>query len=142
VFHNNCIRRNEQASEYYRLIAWARSSQCVGSYVDFSLSALQSADPVAWTGNIAEDPFIASEYPDQYGLFNGWWYLRETSPCIDAGIPVYDDIGASVESLHSGYGWGNLSYANGIPDIGAHEFEGENPAPLSGPNISISPTNQ
>jgi hypothetical protein len=55
---------------------------------------------------------------------------------------VYDDNGAYVESLHPGYGWGNLSYAGTAPDIGAHESNGENPTPLSGPNIRINPTNR
>ena len=142
TFHNNCIRRNEQGADYYRLIIWARDATYGGGWNDFSLSTAQYTDPIAWANNIGEDPRLTNEYPDAYGLTNGWWYLQADSPCIDAGIPVYDTLGAYVESLYPGYGWGNLSYAGAAPDIGAHEFDGENPAPLSGPNIRIFPLNR
>jgi len=142
VFHNNCIRRNDQGASYSRLVTWARSSQCVGSYVDFSLNDLQSADPVAWANNTGANPLLASENPDQYGLFNGWWHLRSASPCINAGIPVNDAIGAYVESQYPGYGWRNLGYAGSVPDIGAFEVGGEAPAPPIAPHLRISPTNR
>jgi hypothetical protein len=74
-------------------------------------------------------------------LRSGWWYLRDTSPCIDAGIPIHDNIGAHVRSLYPDYGWGDLIYLGSAPDIGANEF-GESEVPLSAPYISIEATNE
>jgi len=143
TFHNNCIRRNDQGGDYSQLVVWTRDSNCTSRTYDLTLDVLQGADPVAWVGNIGDNPLIASEFPDEYGLASGWWRLRETSPCIDAGTPVYDENGAYVESLHPGYGWLSLTYMNDAPDMGAHESDGEeHPAPYSGRDIRISPTNR
>jgi hypothetical protein len=142
IFHNNCIRRNSLGAEYNELIIWARDQDYGGGWTDWSLNSVQSSDPVAWTNNHSLDPMLRSESPDAFGLTNGWWQLQDGSPCIDAGIPVYDEIGAYVESLHPGFGWGNLTYVGSAPDMGAHESGSEDEAPLSGPNISIRPYNR
>jgi hypothetical protein len=141
-FGHNCVRRNSDGASYSRLVIWARDATYGGGWVEWSLSSLQSGNPVVWHNNIGLDPLLASEEPDSYGLSGGWWYLRSTSPCIDAGVVVNDEIGAYVQSLYPGYGWGNLSYSGSAPDIGAYEFNGENPAPPSAPHIRISPANR
>ena len=66
----------------------------------------------------------------------------DTEPTkIDFGsIQVSDANGATVQGLYPGYGWGTLPYSGTAPDMGAYEFGGENPAPLSGPNINILPS--
>ncbi len=142
TFHNNCIRRNSLGPNYNQLVIWARDQDYGGGWTDWTLGALEDSNPVAWANNHGSDPLLHSESPDTYGLTNGWWHVAEASPCIDGGIPVYDEIGAYVESLYPGYGWGNLTDVGLAPDIGAFEFDGENPAPLSGPFIRISPTNR
>jgi hypothetical protein len=98
------------------------------------MAAIQSEDPVAWHDNITDNPLLASENPNAYGVLNGWWRLRPGSLCIDRGAIINDTIGAYVNSLYPGYGWGNLSYSDARPDIGAAESNGENPAPLSPPS--------
>ncbi len=139
-FHNNCIMRNELGEAYPRLIIWARDADYGGGWTEWSLSSAQGNDPYAWTGNISVNPLIVNEDPDSYGIEGGWWYLREGSPCIDAGVLVDDVIGTEVQTLYPGYGWGNLGYSGTAPDIGAFEFGGENNVPLSGPHINVSPS--
>jgi hypothetical protein len=140
LFLNNCIRRNDLGESYPQLVLWARDATYGGGWTQWSLSLVQGSDPVAWMGNIGSNPLIMSEDPDSYGIDNGWWYLRETSPCIDAGIVVSDANGATVQTMYPGYGWGTLPYSGAAPDMGAYEFGGENPMPLSGPNINILPS--
>ena len=140
IFHNNCIRRNNEGSAYNTLVVWGRDADCGGGFTDWSLDILQSTDLEAWTDNHSLDPRLRSESPDVFGLTSGWWQLTEGSPCIDAGIPVYDELGAYVESLYPGHGWGNLTYIGSAPDMGAHELGSENETPLGAPYINIQPT--
>jgi hypothetical protein len=141
AFLNNLIRRNAEGGDYPRLVLWARDATYGGGWTEWSLPELSANDPTAWSGNIGLDPIIRSEDPDGYGLTNGWWRLSEGSPAIDAGVPVNDNLGAYVESLYPGYGWSNRPYGGAAPDMGAYEFNGEDPSPLSGPNINILPGN-
>jgi len=137
VFSNNCIRRNEDGASHYSLIAFVMDATYGGATRRYSLDSAQGQDPIAWHGNTGIDPMIISEDPDGYGLFEGWWHLSPSSQLINAGTWVNDTIGPYVESMSPGYGWGNLSYLGGAPDIGAHESSNEDPAPLSSPNIRI-----
>jgi hypothetical protein len=105
----------------------------MGNTLTWSIAGIQALDPSAWFNNIGLDPLLLNEYPDAYGQFNGWWALRAGSPCIDAGARINDYVGAYVNSLYPGYGWGNLTYRGTAPDIGAYEVNGENPSPLSSP---------
>ena len=139
---NNCIRRSDLGADDATLISWARDADYGGGWVGWDLAQVQATDPVAWGGNIGSNPVLRSESPETFGLTNGWWQIQETSPCVNAGITVYDEIGAYVASLNPEFGWGNLTYAGSAPDIGAYELDGENPAPLSGPFIRISPTSR
>jgi hypothetical protein len=139
LFSNNCIRRNSDGASHDELIAFVMDATYGGATRRYSLDAAQGQDPIAWHGNTGIDPLIMSEDPDGYGLFEGWWHLSPNSQLINAGTWVDDAIGAYVESMSPGYGWGNLSYRGGAPDIGAHESSNEDPAPLSSPDIIIRP---
>jgi hypothetical protein len=141
-YYNNCIRRNNEGSNYNRLIIWARDASYGGGWNDYSLVLAESTSPVAWANNIGADPMITSESPDAFGMINGWWYLKEGSPCVDAGAPINDIIGAYVESLYPGYGWANMPYTGAAPDIGANEFNGESNPVFPAPRIRLSPNNR
>ncbi|RJR31544.1 MAG: right-handed parallel beta-helix repeat-containing protein [Candidatus Latescibacterota bacterium] len=137
-FFHNCMLKDSVGADYYRTIAYAGSSAEGNPSIGWSVNAAQTLDNVAFFGNIEVDPLLASELPGSVGVFSDWWHLRENSPCIDAGAVVNDHNGAYVESYYAargepGYGWGNLPYMGAAPDIGAHEFTGENPAPFFGP---------
>ena len=73
---------------------------------------------------------------------SGWWHLQPGSPCVDAGVIVDDWIGAYVESLYPGYGWGNRAYAGATPDIGAYEYNQEPTGPPGPPTLEIHPGSQ
>jgi hypothetical protein len=138
-FHNNCIRRDADGAAHAGLIEFGVDADCSNSAIFYSLNSVQAEDPVAWSGNIGDDPKLLSEDPDAFGLNNGWWHLMQGSPCIDAGVTVDDYIGAYVRSLNANYGWRNLAYGGVQPDIGAHEFNAENPSPIAIPQITIRP---
>lgn len=129
-FWNNCIRKDGHDANWGEAIVYAEDAEYGGIFT-YSIPAIQVNDPLAWRANIGDVPMIASEFPDAYGP--GWWRLNPGSPCVDRGTLVDDANGAYVESMHPGYGWGNLDYLGTAPDIGAHESDGENPAPLSAP---------
>jgi hypothetical protein len=139
-FHNNCIRRNDLGAAHSQLIAFGQDSHYGGNNILYSLNSVQAEDPTAWSGNIGDDPKLLSESPDTYGLNRGWWRLTSASPCIDAGVPVNDYIGAFVRSIDAAYGWSNLGYRGSRPDIGAFEYDSENPASPTAPQASIHPT--
>lgn len=142
AFHHNSIRKDAAGADTNMLVSFGPDASCINNWQYYSLSTLQAVDPTAWTGNRADDPMLTSEDPDGYGLANGWWRPREGSYCIDGGMIVDDHIGAEVESLFPGYGWTGLPFAGNAPDIGAFEFNGENPAPYSSRPTRISPTNE
>ena len=131
MFWNNCIRKDGHDADWNEVVVYAEDAEYGGIYT-YSIDDIQSNDPVAWAANTGVDPQIASEYPDAYGM--NWWYLQLQSPLIDRGMVVQDPNGSYVEELFPGQGWGNLGYLGTAPDIGAHESNGENPAPLSAPN--------
>jgi hypothetical protein len=142
-FYNNCIRRNDDGAGFATLIVFGKDSDIAGDWFFYSLDACQSQDPVAWHDNIGADPLLRSERPDSHGLFNYWWRIQEGSPCIDAGIfPAGGDpIVNHVNSLNTDpeYVWPELRYGGSAPDIGAYEYNSEDPTPMSAPSISISP---
>lgn len=131
-FYNNVIRKDGHDETWNQAIVYAQQPS-MGSTLTWSIAQIQALDPSAWFNNIGLDPLLVNEFPDAYGQFNGWWALRAGSPCIDRGAQVNDYIGAYVNSLYPGYGWGNLTYRDAAPDIGAYEVNGENPSPLSNP---------
>ena len=137
-FFNNCIRKYAEKGDYDTLIIYSEDADYDGTLSGgnriYSLAAIQAEDPIAWHDNITDNPGLASENPNSYGVINGWWHLRPQSTCINAGAMINDTVGAYVNSLYPGYGWGNLSYSDARPDIGASESNGENPAPLSPPS--------
>jgi hypothetical protein len=97
-----------------------------------------SIDPShMWSGNIGGDPKFESESPDLYGT--GWWYLQQGSHAIDSGIAVVDSNGIAAGQVAPGYGWGSLTFTGTAPDIGAYEFNGENPSPPTKPPLSSFP---
>lgn len=133
-FHNNLLRQDARGIAKDSMVAFAPRGGGVRAY---SIPYLQSQWGEAWLGNIGDDPKLTSESPDAYGT--GWWYLQPGSPCIDAGRAVVDSNGIKVEAAAPGYGWGNLTHAGSAPDIGAYEYNGENPSPLSAPPLSCVP---
>ena len=130
-FFNNCMRKDGYDADWGQTIIYVQDSDYGGQYT-FSIADIHNDDPIAWQNNIGDIPQLFSENPDAYGT--GWWHLSPTSPCVDRGRIIDDYNGAHVESLFPGEGWGNLTYLGTAPDIGAHESDGSNPAPLSAPN--------
>lgn len=139
VFSNNCVRRNDAGPDHGGLILYTKDRSYGGYWFSYSLTSLEAQDPVAWHDNTGINPLIVSEEPESYGLLDGWWYLLPSSRLINAGTWIDDTIGADVKLLHPGYGWDNLSYRGGAPDIGAHESPNEDRAPMSSPDASIRP---
>lgn len=141
VFKSNLIRHWASTGSYDSMIVYAPDAG-YGGCVRWHISDAEALDPVAWHGNIYDDPLLFSENPDSYGLTSGWWHLRSNSPCIDSGSFIGDWIGAYVESRYPGYGWGNRNYVGSSPDIGAFEYNGGSTAPPSPPSASIWPGNE
>lgn len=132
-FYHNVIRKDGHPPDWNQAVVYVEDAD-YGGISTFSLGGLESLDPVAWFANTGADPMLMSESPDSYGLFDGWWRLRSNSPCIDSGARIRDTNGSYVESLYPGYGWRDLSFAGTAPDIGAHEYTSEDPAPFLGPH--------
>jgi hypothetical protein len=130
MFWNNCIRKDGHDENWGEAIVYAEDAEYGGIFT-YSVAGIQANDPVAWAANVGLDPRLASEFPDAYG--QNWWYLQSQSPLVDRGMVVQDPNGAYVENLFPGYGWDDLGYLGSAPDVGAHESNGENPAPLSAP---------
>jgi hypothetical protein len=132
-FLNNCIRKDNHEQYAGEVIGYKEDADFCGSScnIAWSVAEVQALDPIAWSGNIDLDPMLVSENPDAYE--DVWWHLQNNSPCIDAGTVVNDVIGAYVNSLYPGYGWGNITYRGNAPNIGAYESLGEAPAPVIAP---------
>jgi hypothetical protein len=149
-FYNNLIRNDARGVQRDSLIMFASSDALGMGYIqDGSLPhqgigripRMQNIaiDPSGrWSGNIGGDPKLTSESPDTYGT--GWWYLQAGSAAIDSGVAVVDSNGIWMRANAAGYSWSDLSYIGSAPDIGAHEFNGESPSPLSRPPLSSFPT--
>ena len=138
-FYNNLIRdedvpagNNGMSGDYKSVYLFCQNSEPL-----WTLDQLQS-DPVfsaAWKNNIGADPMLALEKddpnktPDAFGLTSNWWFLRQGSPAINAGVAINDRNGQVAENEAidrgegPGYGWGNLTYVGAAPDIGANETE-------------------
>jgi hypothetical protein len=133
-FYNNLIRKDGHDETWDQTIVYTQQAS-LGSTLHWSLAQIEALDPIAWHNNIGLNPLLSSEYPDVYGLYNGWWELQAASPCVDAGAAINDTIGAHVNSLYPGYGWGNLTYYGSAPDIGADEYQFD-----TYPICNVSPT--
>lgn len=137
--YNNCVLRDGLPAGYERIVGYASSvAEGRGTY-GWSIAQVEAMDPVAWRGNIERNPTLASENPDAMGVFSDWWHLTAGSPCIDAGAIINDYNGAYVERYYAsrgepGYGWTALTFRGSAPDIGAHEYSSEDPAPFLGPH--------
>ncbi len=122
-FSNNLMRlHRSSASDSEVVFAYGYGQSESGrAYSVAEVEAMNPAD-LYWnifTGNITDRPQFLSEDPESV---SNWWHLTASSPCIDAGVVVYDWIGAYVESRFPGYGWGFRSYVGTAPDIGAFEY--------------------
>jgi parallel beta-helix repeat protein len=149
-FLNNLIRNDSRGVQRDSLIMFCGSDALGTGYTQDGSIPHQgigriprmqniAIDPSGrWSGNIGGDPKLASESPDTYGA--GWWYLQAGSAAIDSGIAVVDSNGIWMRANAAGYSWSDLSFIGSAPDIGAHEFNGENPSPLSTPPLSSFPT--
>jgi hypothetical protein len=145
-FLHNLIRQDARGLARDTMVVYAQDVGSGGNYICAGNTAQQGIGRItkmqnygtAWAGNVGGDPKLASESPDTYGT--GWWYLRSGSACIDSGIAVVDSNGIAAEAVAPGYGWSNLTYGGVAPDIGAYEFNGENPSPLKTPVLSDFPT--
>ena len=133
-FKNNLLRYNSRGALNDSILTFLPP---LGGYTGHGLRALQSDGSGAWVNNIGGDPKLVSESPDTYGT--GWWYLQPGSAAIDSGIAVVDSNGIVAEAAAPGYGWGNLTHSGAAPDIGAYEFNGENPSPPTKPPLSSFP---
>ena len=119
---NNSIRHYQGGSydvNYPYAIQYVNSGSTYHGY--WSVTGVNGIGSMS--GNITTDCQLVSTDTSQ----PGWWYLKGTSPCINAGI-VVNDTNASVG------GWSQLTYTGSAPDIGAYEYAGVNPpAPSPSP---------
>jgi hypothetical protein len=130
LFYHNIIRKDEHPEDWEQAIIYLEDSD-YGGFTTYSIAGVEANDPLAWFNNYGDIPQILSEDPD--ALYNDWWRLLPTSPCIDRGMVVNETNGAYVNAQHPGFGWADLEYLGTAPDIGAYETDVENPAPLSIP---------
>lgn len=138
-FAHNLLRHYSSTADYDSMITYSGDMDYRDYCRRWTVADLEALDPVAWYGNISDNPRFVSEDPEVYGLTSGWWHLQPGSSCIDGGIVVDDWIGAYVESLHPGYGWGNRSYVGAAPDIGAYEHGEDVTGPPGPPSLEIHP---
>jgi parallel beta-helix repeat protein len=139
-FWNNLFRYDQRGLAPDTMVLYSSDMHNLhGAFYTYSIGELESDGSGSWANNIGNDPLLRSEDPNVYGISSGWWYLREGSPCIDAGMAIVDPNGSFMRDNYPGYGWGNLGYAGVAPDIGAYEFNGENPAPPIPPALNGVP---
>jgi len=142
--HNNLMARDTTAghrsnsADYDTMIFYVGPSIMTNSRQSYSINEAETIDPLAFSNNVAGRPLLTSLDPESYGIYDGWWYPRPGSPCIDAGRRLTGDfedtIGTYVGSVAQAppsyfseygvttYGWvDTLAWTGTAPDIGAYE---------------------